>query len=173
MHICTFPILLLPVQHANMWQYVICFSLTTAPTRLASSHLLDKCKNRLQDLACFLFFRQLKIQIQQQSQEIPVGVDRSFLDQLLQSPLEREAMVDHEVRQHQGRRAAHSHDAVHQNFPWRTDGMKGERDVKEGLARGLGLIINIIHDCPSHAAVFLFPPLWAKNSAHNSASLFI
>lgn len=58
----------------------------------------------LQDLACFLLLpRQLQLQIQQQSQEIPVGVDGSLLDQRLQSMFEREVTVDHEVRQHQGR----------------------------------------------------------------------
>lgn len=70
-----------------------------------------------QDLAHFLLPGQLKVQIQQQSQEIPVGVDGSLLDQLLQSPFEREVAVDHEVRQHQSGGAAHSHDAVHQNSP--------------------------------------------------------
>lgn len=51
-----------------------------------------------QDLTCFLFSCQLKIQIQQQSQEIIVGVDGSLLDQFLQSLFERELTVDHEVR---------------------------------------------------------------------------
>lgn len=37
----------------------------------------------LQNLTRFLFPCQLKIQIQQQSQEIPVGVDGSLLDQFL------------------------------------------------------------------------------------------
>lgn len=84
-----------------------------------------KCLFSLQDPTCFLFLCQLKIQIQQQSQEISVGVDGSFLDQLLQSLFEWEMMVDHEVCQNQGRWPAHSHDAVHQNFPWRTGKMKG------------------------------------------------
>lgn len=71
----------------------------------------------LEDLTRLLFSCQLEIEVQQQSQKIPVGVDGSLLDQLLQSLFEREVMVNHEVRQHQGRRAAHSHDAVHQNLP--------------------------------------------------------
>lgn len=110
-----------------------------------------------QDLARFLLPCQLEIQIKQQSQEIPVGVDCSLLDQLLQSSLEREVAVDHEVRQHQSGGAAHSHDAVHQNSPWRADEMKGTGDVREGLARGLTLI-NIIHGCSSHTVAFLFYP---------------
>lgn len=72
---------------------------------------------RSQDLTPFLLPGQLEIQIEQQSQEVPVGVDGSLLDQLLQSPFEREVPVDHEVRQHQRGGAAHSHDAVHQNSP--------------------------------------------------------
>lgn len=123
-----------------------------------------------QDLTLSLLPHQLKVQIQQQGQEVPVGVDGSLLDQLLQSPLEREVAVDHEVGQHQRGGAAHSHDAVHQNSPWRADRMKG---AEGGLARGLRLI-HIIHGCSSHTVAFFFSiPLWAKNSFHISLPLFI
>lgn len=59
---------------------------------------------------------QVQVQVQQQSQEVPVGIDGSLPDQLLQGPLEREVAVDHEVGQHQSGGAAHSHDAVHQDL---------------------------------------------------------
>ena len=59
---------------------------------------------------------QLQVQVQEQSQEVPVGVDGPLLDDLLDGPAQRQAVVEHEVRQHQGGGPAQSHDAVHQNL---------------------------------------------------------
>lgn len=62
----------------------------------------------------------LKVQVQQQSQEVPVGIDGSFLDDAPYGRVQRHVVIQHQIRQHQRRGAAHSHDAVHQNFSVRS-----------------------------------------------------
>lgn len=65
-----------------------------------------------------MFPLQLQVKVQQQSQEVPVGVDGSFLDQALDGRAQSHVMIQHEVRQDQRGRAAHTHNAMHQHLPY-------------------------------------------------------
>lgn len=72
-------------------------------------------ENRTQPpLSCQLF-----IQLEEEGQEVPVGVNGSFLDNMLQSISQSKTLPQHQVRYDQSGRSTHTHDAVHQNFSCR------------------------------------------------------
>lgn len=62
---------------------------------------------------------QLFIQLEEERQEVPVGVNGSFLDDAPQSVSEWETLPQHEVSQDQSGRSTHAHDAMHQHFTCR------------------------------------------------------
>lgn len=62
------------------------------------------------------FLCQLFIQLEEERQEVPVGENGSFLDNVSQSVPQRKMSPRHEVGQDQGGRSAHAHDAVHQHL---------------------------------------------------------
>lgn len=68
--------------------------------------------------------RQLFVQFEEQRQEVPVGVNRSFLDDSSQSFSQSETLMEHQIRKNQSGRSTHAHDAMHQNFT--CDGKKRE-----------------------------------------------
>ena len=57
------------------------------------------------------------VQVEQQRQEVPVGVNGSALDHMIHGVGERETAPQHQKRQHQSGRAAYTHDAMHQDLP--------------------------------------------------------
>lgn len=72
-------------------------------------------ENRTQSpLSCQLF-----IQLEEEGQEVPVGVNGSFLDNMLQSISQSKTLPQHQVCYDQSGRSTHAHDAVHQDFSCR------------------------------------------------------
>jgi len=62
------------------------------------------------------------VQLQQQGQEVPVGVNGSAPDHVAHGVGEGQTAPQHQERQDQRRRAADTHDAMHQDLPcsaWR------------------------------------------------------
>lgn len=56
---------------------------------------------------------QLFIKFEEEGQEVPVRVNGSSLDHMLQSISQRETLPQHQVCQDQSGRSTHTHDAVH------------------------------------------------------------
>lgn len=73
----------------------------------------------LQQDAGFAFHFQLQVEVKQQSQEVPVGVDGSFLDEALDGRAQRHVLIQHQVRQYQRGRPTHTHNAMHQHLPYK------------------------------------------------------
>ena len=84
---------------------MICGALVQLHVLFSKTFFLHVCERAptLEETARFLFPRQLKIEVQEQCQEILVGIDWSLLHQFLDGPLQGHVVVDYEVREHQGR----------------------------------------------------------------------
>ena len=92
--------------------------------------------------------RQLSVQLEEQGQEVAIGVNGSFLDDLPQSVSQRKTLPQHQVHQDQGGRSTHSHDAVHQHFPCRAGcRMRDRTDVFDGT-------LWVSHSCTLPSLLF-------------------